>query len=75
MIIDEKEYKLLKEIEKLTTTDYNITESTLPQYHVSNWSLLNIIFDLKQEYDHLLEEYTEYKEEQNERLRERRIFK
>ena len=61
MIISEREYKLLKEVEDITTTDYNVKENNMPKYYVSNYSLLSIIFDLKVEYDHLLEKYEELK--------------
>lgn len=61
MIISEREYKLLKEVEDITTTDYNVRENNMPKYYVSNYSLLSIIFDLKVEYDHLLEKYEELK--------------
>ena len=63
MIISEREYKLLKEVEDITTTDYNVRENNMPKYYVSNYSLLSIIFDLKVEYDHLLEKYEELKNE------------
>lgn len=67
MIINEQEYKMLSEISDITRTDYNINESTLPKYYISNNALLNVIYDLKQEYDHVLEQLKDKEEELSER--------
>ena len=67
MIINEQEYRMLSEISDITKTDYNINESTLPKYYISNNALLNVIYDLKQEYEHVLEQLEEEREKANER--------
>lgn len=55
------EYKMLKEIEEITLTDYEVGDII----KVDN--LIAVIDDLKREYDDLKEEYENYKEKQTDK--------
>lgn len=57
----DSEYKMLKEIEKITLTDYEVGDII----KVDN--LIAVIDDLKREYDDLKEEYENYKEKQTDK--------
>ena len=55
----DSEYKMLKEIEEITLTDYEIGD------FIKVENLIAIIDDLKREYDDIKEEFERYKERQN----------
>lgn len=55
----DSEYKMLKEIEEITLTDYEIGD------FIKTENLIAIIDDLKREYDDIKEEFERYKERQN----------
>lgn len=55
----DSEYKMLKEIEEITLTDYEIGN------FIKAENLIAIIDDLKREYDDIKEEFERYKERQN----------
>lgn len=55
----DSEYKMLKEIEEITLTDYEIGD------FIKVYTLMAIIDDLKREYDDIKEEFERYKERQN----------
>lgn len=55
----DSEYKMLKEIEEITLTDYEIGD------FIKIENLIAIIDDLKREYDDIKEEFERYKERQN----------
>jgi hypothetical protein len=57
----DSEYKMLKEIEEITNTDYQVGDII----KVDN--LIAVIDDLKREYDDLKEEYENYKEKQTDK--------
>lgn len=57
----DSEYKMLKEIEEITLTDYQVGDII----KVDN--LIAVIDDLKREYDDLKEEYENYKEKQTDK--------
>lgn len=57
----DSEYKMLKEIEEITLTDYEVGDII----KVDN--LIAVIDDLKREYDDLKEEYENYKEKQTDK--------
>lgn len=57
----DSEYKLLKEIEEITNTNYEVGD------FVKVENLMAIIEDLKLEYDDLKEEYANYKEKQTDK--------
>ena len=64
MIIDKRTYKLFNEISDLTRTDYEIERLCNESdkfYYIDQYNLINIVDELKQEYDHLLELYEELK--------------
>lgn len=54
--LSDYEYKILKEIEEITLTDYEVADYTKVE------NLLSIIEDLKVEYDELLEEFNDWQE-------------
>lgn len=54
--LSDYEYKMLKEIEEITLTDYEIADYTKVE------NLLSMIEDLKVEYDELLEEFNDWQE-------------
>ena len=54
------EYKMLKEIEEITNTNYEVGDIIKVE------NLMAIIEDLKSEYDDLKEEFENYKERQRE---------
>lgn len=54
----DSEYKMLKEIEEITLTNYEVGDIIKVE------NLIAIIDDLKREYDDLKEEYENYKEKQ-----------
>ena len=54
--LSDYEYKMLKEIEEITLTDYEIADYTKVE------NLLSLIEDLKVEYDELLEEFNDWQE-------------
>ena len=68
MIVNKKEYETLKEISKLTLTDYNITLVEQDKYWVPEDSIMNIIEDLKYEYDHIEEELEDCKSNYNDQI-------
>ena len=68
MIVNKKEYETLKEISKLTLTDYNITLVEQDKYWVPEDSIMNIIEDLKYEYDHISEELEDCKSNYNDQI-------
>lgn len=55
------EYKMLKEIEEITNTNYEVGD------FIKVENLIAIIDDLKREYDDLQEEYDDYKEKQTDK--------
>lgn len=57
----DSEYKLLKEIEEITNTNYEVGD------FIKVENLIAIIEDLKLEYDDLKEEYANYKEKQTDK--------
>jgi hypothetical protein len=68
MIVNKKEYEILKEISKITLTDYNITLVEQDKYWVPENSVMNIIEDLKYEYDHIEEELEDCKSNYNDQI-------
>lgn len=68
MIINKKEYEKLKEISKITLTDYNITLVEQDKYWLPEDSIMNIIEDLKYEYDHIEEELEDCKSNYNDQI-------
>lgn len=54
--LSDYEYKMLKEIEEITLTDYEVADYTKVE------NLLSLIEDLKIEYDELLEEFNDLQE-------------
>ena len=68
MIVNKKEYELLKEISKITLTDYKITLVEQDKYWVPENSVMNIIEDLKYEYDHISEELEDCKSNYNDQI-------
>lgn len=54
--LSDYEYKMLKEIEEITLTDYEVADYTKVE------NLLSLIEDLKIEYDELLEEFNDWQE-------------
>jgi len=68
MIVNKKEYEKLKEISKLTLTDYNITLVEQDKYWLPEDSIMNIIEDLKYEYDHISEELEDCKSNYNDQI-------
>lgn len=54
--LSDYEYKMLKEIEEITLTDYEVADYTKVE------NLLSLIEDLKVEYDELLEEFNDWQE-------------
>lgn len=68
MIVNKKEYELLKEISKITLTDYNITLVEQDKYWIPEDSIIEIIFDLKVEYDHIVEELEDTKSNYNDQI-------
>lgn len=57
----DSEYKMLKEIEEITLTDYEVGD------FIKVDNLIAVIDDLKREYDDLKEEYENYKEKQTDK--------
>ena len=55
------EYKMLKEIEEITNTNYEVGD------FIKVENLIAVIDDLKREYDDLQEEYDNYKEKQTDK--------
>lgn len=68
MVVNKKEYEVLKEISKITLTDYNITLVEQDKYWVPENSVMNIIEDLKYEYDHIEEELEDAKSNYNDQI-------
>lgn len=68
MIVNKKEYEKLKEISKITLTDYNITLVEQDKYWLPEDSIMNIIEDLKYEYDHIEEELEDCKSNYNDQI-------
>ena len=68
MIVNKKEYEKLKDISKLTLTDYDITLVEQDKYWVPENSVMNIIEDLKYEYDHIEEELEDCKSNYNDQI-------
>lgn len=68
MIVNKKEYEILKEISKITLTNYNITLVEQDKYWVPEDSVMNIIEDLKYEYDHISEELEDCKSNYNDQI-------
>lgn len=68
MIVNKKEYEILKAISKITLTDYNITLVEQDKYWVPENSVMNIIEDLKYEYDHISEELEDTKSNYNDQI-------
>lgn len=68
MIINKKEYEKLKEISKITWTDYDITLVEQDKYWLPEDSIIAIIDDLKHEYDHIQEELEDAKSNYNDQI-------
>ena len=68
MIVNKKEYETLKEISKITLTDYKITLVEQDKYWLPEDSIMNIIEDLKYEYDHIEEELEDCKSNYNDQI-------
>lgn len=67
MIINEKEYELIKKIEDMTITDYEVLKISEDKYFIKTENIIPMIEDLKYEYDHLLEELEDIKNNDDER--------
>jgi hypothetical protein len=67
MIINEKEYELIKKIEELTITDYEVLKISEDTYFIKTDNIIPMLEDLKYEYDHLLEELEDIKNNDDER--------
>lgn len=68
MLLNEKEYELIKEIEDLTKTDYNLLKITEDTYFINQDSITPMLEDLKYEYDHLLGEMEDLKNNTNDQI-------
>ena len=68
MIVNKKEYETLKEISKITWTDYDITLVEQDKYWVTEAAIIAIIDDLKHEYDHVAEELEDAKSNYNDQI-------
>ena len=68
MIVNKKEYELLKEISKITLTDYNITLVEQDKYWLPEDSIMNIIDELKYCYDNISEELEDTKSNYNDQI-------
>jgi hypothetical protein len=67
MIINEKEYELIKKIEDLTITDYEVLKISEDTYFIKTDNIIPMLEDLKYEYDHKLEELEDIKNNDDER--------
>lgn len=67
MIINEKEYELIKKIEDLTITNYEVLKISEDTYFIKTDNIIPMLEDLKYEYDHLLEELEDIKNNDDER--------
>jgi hypothetical protein len=67
MIINEKEYELIKKIEEITITDYEVLKISEDTYFIKTDNIIPMLEDLKYEYDHLLEELEDIKNNDDER--------
>lgn len=56
MLIDEYDYKVLKRVEKVTMTNYGITELLYKQYWIAHDDLIVLIEDLLAACEHLKED-------------------
>ena len=68
MVINKKEYELIKEISKITLGDYKITLVEQDKYWVPENSIMYIIDELKHEYDRLAEELEDTKSNYNDQI-------
>jgi len=68
MIINEKEYKKIKDISNLTLTDYKVIYVIEDKYWLPEDSIMAIIDDLKYEYEHVVEELEDAKNNYNDQI-------
>ena len=67
MIINEKEYELIKKIEEITITEYEVLKISEDTYFIKTDNIIPMLEDLKYEYDHKLEELEDIKNNDDER--------